>query len=77
MDFLKIQLLSGTEKYLKGLTLTKDGDIYDPARGPECDAVQSRKDLLDERRRKAVTHKTATQAAREHFLYNLTCKFSF
>ncbi|XP_052132189.1 uncharacterized protein LOC127751924 isoform X2 [Frankliniella occidentalis] len=70
--FQTISLILGFKKDLEAITLTNDGDIFDPNRGPECEAVKSRKALLDERLRKGVQYKSATQAARAHFLYNLT-----
>lgn len=54
--------------------MSTDGDEWDASKGPDCQKVRERKDLLDERQRKAVQHKTAEAAAKDHFLYNLTCE---
>lgn len=65
------------------MVLTAEGQVYDPRTGPEGEVAKRRRDVVDERLRAATVHRTAAEAARAHFLYNMTgwykfivCKFS-
>ena len=59
---------------LRAVVVTVDGEVSDPARGPQGEVARRRRDILDERQRLAVLHRTAAQAARTHILCNLTGK---
>ncbi|XP_034248077.1 uncharacterized protein LOC117649410 [Thrips palmi] len=62
----------GTMPVLKQIVVTVDGEVSDPSRGPNGEVAKRRRDLLDERQRRAVVHRTAATAARAHFLYGVT-----
>lgn len=71
-----VYVIPGTKKDLSGIKLCADGERWDETRGPESEAVKSRQDLIDERRRKAVQYRKVAEAQRQHFLYAQTCKLA-
>lgn len=69
-----IGFIAGTKKDLIPVRLTPDGEVLDPGRGPDSEAVKDRQALLDERQRKASQYRSAADKARNHALYSLTRK---
>ncbi|KAK3928630.1 TGF-beta-activated kinase 1 and MAP3K7-binding protein 1 [Frankliniella fusca] len=63
---------TGTKKDLEQIVLTADGQVYDPRTGPQGEVARSRRQVVDERLRRASIHRTAAEAVRSHFLCNLT-----
>ncbi|KAK3914826.1 5'-nucleotidase SurE, partial [Frankliniella fusca] len=63
---------AGTAPALKEVVITIDGQVSDPARGPQGELAKRRSEIIDERQRAAVQRRTAAEAVRRHALYNIT-----